>query len=30
MRLSSFELGDHEIEDGGHGRVVVHDCRAPG
>ena len=29
MRLSSFELADGEIEDGGRGCVVVHDCRAP-
>lgn len=27
MRLSTFELADHEIEDEGRGRVVVHDCR---
>ncbi|MEK0083140.1 formylmethanofuran dehydrogenase subunit A [Benzoatithermus flavus] len=27
MRLSSFELTDTEIEDGGRGRVVVHACR---
>ena len=26
MRLSSFELADAEIEDGGRGRVVVHAC----
>jgi formylmethanofuran dehydrogenase subunit A len=28
MRLGSFKLTDGEIEDGGRGRVVVHDCRA--
>jgi formylmethanofuran dehydrogenase subunit A len=30
MRLSSFEIRDAEIEDGGRGCVVVHDCRPPG
>jgi formylmethanofuran dehydrogenase subunit A len=28
MRLGSFKLTDGEIEDGGRGRLVVHDCRA--
>ena len=26
MRLGTFELADGEIEDGGRGRVVVHEC----
>ena len=26
MRLSNFELADGEIEDGGRGCVVVHEC----
>ena len=28
MRLGTFELTDGEIEDGGRGRVVVHECGA--
>ena len=28
MRLGSFKLGPGEIEDGGRGRLVVHDCRS--
>lgn len=27
MRLGTFEIADGEIEDGGRGCVVVHDCR---
>ena len=27
MRLGSFVVADGEIEDGGRGRLVVHDCR---
>jgi formylmethanofuran dehydrogenase subunit A len=30
MRLGSFELTDGEIEDGGRGCVVAHECRAVG
>ena len=26
MRLGNYELADGEIEDGGRGRVVVHEC----
>jgi formylmethanofuran dehydrogenase subunit A len=29
MRLGNFELADGEIEDGGRGDIVVHDCRGP-
>ncbi|MFO1073961.1 MAG: formylmethanofuran dehydrogenase subunit A [Geminicoccaceae bacterium] len=29
MRLSTFELADHEIEDGGRGALVIHDCHQP-
>jgi formylmethanofuran dehydrogenase subunit A len=28
MRLATFEVADGEIEDGGRGQVVVHDCAA--
>ena len=29
MRLDTFTLADHEIEDEGRGELVIHDCRAP-
>lgn len=28
MRLSTFKLADAEIEDGGRGRLIVHECRS--
>ena len=27
--VSTFELADHEIEDGGRGALVIHDCHQP-